>query len=207
MSQQVLSGRARVGRAATTLAQLVEGPPDPALHAALPDLPWPIHDAEALRGVALLEESRLAGEHPDRLRLDHARLFRGVHDWSPVGTRGTPGRPPSAAPPSRPPVAPTGVPADAERALRRLLGQVAGAGLLPGGWTPDLPGVLRAHAALAAVPAAGDAARWHGELVSEHLLTWGARCLTRVQLGAQTFCYQGAAIVGLGVLRLAADPH
>lgn len=204
MSQQVLGGRARVGRAATTLARLVEGPPDLALLAALQDLPWPMHDAEALRGVALLEESRLAGELPERLRLDHARLFTGSLGRVALATGRAPGSPPSADGHTRPPVAPAGVPADAEQALHRLLGQVADAGLLPGGWTPDLPGVLRAHAALAGTDD-GEAARWGDELVREHLLTWGARCLTRVQLGAQTFCYQGAAILGLGVVRLAAD--
>lgn len=203
MSQQVLSGRAGVDRAATTVARVLGAPPGPELLAVLPDLPWPMHDAEALRGVALLGEARLAGEHTDRLRLDHARLFTGT----PVRRPGAQafGRAPAASAPIRPPVAAPGVPADAAPALDRLLGQAAAAGLLPDGWTADVAGTLRAYAALTgAPPDHPDAPRWRAELVNEHLLTWGAQCLTRVQLGAQTFCYQGVGILGLGVVRLAA---
>lgn len=175
MAQQVLGSPRAVGEAVTALARAI-GSPGPPSFADLHGVPWPVHDAESLRGAALLEESRLSAESPERLLADHHRLFVGD--------------------PHRPPVAPTAAPAHAVPALAALLGRVGIAG------PPDLVAALHAYAALLGTPAGHEAARH--ELVHEHLLTWGTRCLSRVQLGAQTFCFQGVATLGLGLLRSAA---
>ncbi len=183
MSQQVLGRQVSLGDAALAIAQVLEVPPSPATIAALDARDWPMRDPESLRGAALIAESRMSGERPGQLAVDFERLFRGAAD--------------------RPPIAPVSAPAAAEPGLRRLLTALTGR---PG--DPDLPGALRALAA--ASVAGADLPRRHhrcAELVEDHLLTWGARCLTRLQLGARTFCYQGAGALGLGLLRLAAAEH
>ncbi|MBD8063028.1 hypothetical protein [Oceanitalea stevensii] len=177
MSQQVLGRPYAVEEAVSAVARALGSPPS---LAALHDISWPVHDAESQRGAALLAESRLSAEPPERLLADHHRLVVGD--------------------PGRPPVAPTAPPAAAAPSLAALLARVPGAAS-PG--PGDLVAALQAYAALLADPGA-DAGTRHA-LVHEHLLTWGARCLSRVQLGAQTFCYQGVATLGLGVLRHAAQ--
>ncbi|MCM3660979.1 hypothetical protein M3148_08245 [Georgenia satyanarayanai] len=177
MSQQVLGSPRAVETAVSAVARALGSPPSlGALHV----VSWPVHDAESLRGAALLAESRLSAESPERVRADHRRLFVGdAH---------------------RPAVAPTAPPPAVAPSLAALLAHVPGAAQ-PG--TGGLVAALDAYAALLADPRADTATR--RALVHEHLLTWGTRCLSRVQLGAQTFCYQGVATVGLGLLRHAAD--
>lgn len=180
---QVLSGPASrvTAEAAVAVAWAIETPPGALT--VLHDLPWPMRDPESLRGVGLLVESRLSGESAERLRADHARLFTGA------GRR-----------------APTGVPAAAAAPLTRLYEQVTAAGVA----LPDGAGVtqaLRGYAALLAEELPAEAVRWRRRLLHDHLLTWGTRCLTRLQLGAQTFYYQGVATVGLGLLRWADAQH
>lgn len=189
MSQQVLRrtlSRA-VAEAAAAVARVVERPPTPETLAAVHAVRWPVHDAESLRGLGLLEESRCSAEAAERLAADHARLFVGR--------------------PGRRPVAPADAPPETERSLRRLREEVAAAGIaLPDASAPAAAQVLGTYAALlTAEVAARDAARWRRELVEDHLLTWVARCLSRVQLGAQTFLYQGVAVLGLALLRAVAS--
>lgn len=181
MTQQVLGSSRAVGEAVSAVARAI-GSLGAGSLAGLHAVSWPVHDAESLRGAALLAESRFSAERPERLLADHHRLFVGdAH---------------------RPPVAPTSPPADVVPALAALLARVPGA---PAPQVPDLTGALDAYAVLLAAdpaPAHADARR---ELLHEHLLTWGTRCLTRVQLGAQTFCYQGVGTLGLGLLRHAPE--
>lgn len=192
MSQQLLDGpvghpHATAG-AVGLVARAVAAPPDTqALAAALTAATtWPLEDAESRRGSALLAESRLAGEGPERLRRDHARLFTGEA--------------------GRVVIAPSEVPVDATPALQRLLGELTSAGVVrlpsanPAGLADVLVVLATVDTAAAQLPAA-TLARWRQELVGEHLLGWGARCLSRVQLGAQTYFYQGIAALGLGLLR------
>ncbi|PYF99330.1 chaperone TorD involved in molybdoenzyme TorA maturation [Georgenia satyanarayanai] len=175
MTQQVLGRSRAVGEAVAAVARAV-GTPGPRSFADLHTVSWPVHDAESLRGAALLAESRLSAERPERLLVDHHRLFVGdAH---------------------RPPVAPPAPPATSGHALAGLLGRVGIAG------PPDLAAALHAYAVLLEAPHEHGAARH--ELVHDHLLTWGTRCLSRAQLGAQSFCYQGVATLGLGLLRYAA---
>lgn len=184
MSQQVLGSPRAVGEAVSAVARAL-GSPGPRSFADLHAVAWPGHDTESLRGAALLAESRLSAESLDRLLADHHRLVVGDA--------------------RRPPVAPTAPPATAVRSLAALLARVPGA---PAPGTVDLVGALDAYAALLALPPARRDADISRELVHEHLLTWGTRCLSRAQLGAQTFCYQGVATLGLGLLRrAAADAH
>lgn len=176
---QVLGSSRAVGQAVSAVARAI-GTLGPGSLAGLHAVPWPVHDAESLRGAALLAESRFSAERPERLLADHHRLFVGDDH--------------------RPPVAPTSPPAVVVPALAALLARVPGA---PAPQAPDLTDALDAYATLlAAAPAHTDV---RSELLREHLLTWGTRCLTRVQLGAQTFCYQGVATLGLGLLRHAAE--
>ncbi|WP_454084835.1 hypothetical protein [Georgenia sp. Marseille-Q6866] len=177
MSQQVLGSPRAVGEAVSAVARALGSPWS---LGALHDVSWPVHDPESLRGAALLAESRLSAESPERLLADHHRLVVGD--------------------PHRPPVAPTAPPPAVAPSLAALLAHVPGAAR-PG--SGDLVAALDAYAALVADPRADAATR--RALVHEHLLTWGARCLSRVQLGAQTFCYQGVATLGLGLLRHAAQ--
>lgn len=142
-----------------------------------------LDDAESRRGCALLEESRLSAEAPARLARDKGRLLLGE------GGRG--------------PIAPLAAPPPSADALARLRVAMAAGGLVVPGQGGDLVDVLRLLAVLG--PARRDEpqrhALWRDVLVHEHLLTWGARCLSRMQLGAQTFFYQGVASLGLGLLR------
>lgn len=177
MSQQVLSSPHTVGVAVAAVAQVL-GSPGPGDFVRLHEVHWPVHDAESERGAALLAESRLSAETPERLLADHHRLFVGG--------------------PDRPPVAPTAAPAEAAPGLAALLARVGAAG------PPDLTAALRAYAALLELPPGHENLAAHQELVHEHLLTWGGRCLSRVQLGAQSFSFQGVATLGLGLLRYAA---
>lgn len=146
-----------------------------------------LDDAESRRGEALLEESALAAESPARLARDRQRLF--------VGGDG------------RLPTAPLAAPAESATALAQLGEEMRCGGELVPERPADLVDVLRLYAALG--PARPDEpsapAEWRQRLVQEHLLTWGARCLTRMQLGAQTFYYQGVAALGLGLLRHVTD--
>lgn len=192
MSQQLLGGPVRqpsaVVRAVPVLA-LAVAPPGPQTVATVGAAAgtWALRDGESLRGAALVAESQIAGEDLARLGDEHARLLTG-------GSRA-----PQAAPSAR-------------SSLRRLLDEVTAAGVvLPDGARPDLAGALWLLAALddvldgaaAPVPAAA-LLRWREELLTEHLLAWGVVCLSRVQLGAQTYFYQGVAALGLGLLRHAA---
>ncbi|WP_413450955.1 hypothetical protein AA0Y32_01350 [Georgenia phoenicis] len=177
MSQQVLSSPHAVGTAVTAVARVI-GSPGPAAFDRLHEVNWPVHDPESLRGVALLAESRLSAEQPERLLADHQRLFLGG--------------------PGRPPVAPLAAPDLVAPDLAGLLARVAVTG------PPDLTAALRAWAALLELPPGREDQAARHALVHDHLLTWGARCLSRVQLGAQSFCFQGVATLGLGLLRYAA---
>ncbi|HLT85421.1 MAG TPA: hypothetical protein VKZ83_14400 [Phototrophicaceae bacterium] len=142
-------------------------------------------DAESLRGVALLAESRLSGETLGRIVADHRRLF--------VGTA------------QRGPVACAKAPATAAPSFARLRGDLVRAGALePSVAAADLGDGLSALAVLLAVDTEVTR-RLREALLGEHLLAWGASCLSRVQLGAQTFLYQGVATLGLGLLRHAGD--
>ncbi|WP_152193161.1 hypothetical protein [Georgenia satyanarayanai] len=177
MSQQVLGSPRAVGAAVVAVARAIDSP-GPRAFAQLHAVTWPVRDPESLRGAALLAESRLSAEQPARLLADHHRLFVGDA--------------------RRPPVAPTAPPALAEPALATLLGRAG----VPG--PPRLPAALRAYVALLEVAPGQELVAARRELADEHLLTWVARCLSRAQLGAQTFCYQGVATLGLGLVRHAA---
>lgn len=186
MGQQVLSSSRAVGQVATTLARALTAP-EAGTVAELHSVCWPVQDLEAQRGVALLGESRLSAEPLARLRRDHHRLFVGGTD--------------------RGPIAPPGVPAAAASSLARLRWETTRAGLrVPAGRSTAVAEVLRTWGDLLAAPPEQEeqAARIRAELLEEHLLTWGVRCFSRAQLGAQTFLYQGVATLGLGVLRHAA---
>lgn len=188
MSHRVLSGPTShaVGEAVVAISSAVAAAPDHALLARLHETPWPVADAESLRGIALLEESQLSAEALERLHRDHERLFVGR--------------------PERGPVASAAAPATAESSLARLRFELAQAGLsLPSPTGADLADALHALAVLLTAPPCDAVLRRRHELLDEHLLTWGARCLSRVQLGAQTFCYQGVATLGLGMLRRATE--
>lgn len=184
MSEQVLDSSRAVGQAAAALAHALAAPEGVAqLHAVC----WPAGDPESLRGAALLGESRLSAEPLDRLRRDHHRLFVGGTD--------------------RGPIAPPDVPAGAAPSLARLRREVTRTGLrVPVAGATAVAEVLLTWADLLTAPAEHEAqaARVRAELLEEHLLTWGVRCLSRAQLGAQTFLYQGVATLGLGILRHAA---
>ncbi len=175
-----------VAGALDAVARTIAVPPDRAALAVLHATGWPVRDAESLRGAALIEEAWLSGERPERLAADHTRLF---HDG-----------------PGRRAVAPTAVPGSAAPALSRLRAEMAAAGLLP--TAEPAPGLVTALGMLSAVLTApphlsAPAAQWRRTLGKEHL-PWCAGALTRVQLGAQTFCYQGVGVLGLGLLRWAA---
>lgn len=179
MSQQVLGSPRTLGGAVAAVARAI-GAPGAQTWVELHTVCWPLHDAESLRGAALLAESLLSAERPERLLTDHHRLFVGG--------------------PDRPPLAPTTPPAAAAGALALLLDRAGGPGL-----QPDLSGALHAYAVLLTAPPGGTDPGARSELVHEHLLTWGTRCLSRAQLGAQTFAFQGVATLGLGLLRHAAE--
>lgn len=194
MSQDVLGRRpspdlaeaAALAAAAVAVARVVADPPD--VPAEVRDALRPGDDAESRRGAGLLEESSASAEPLTRLAADHRRLFVG-------------------GPGHRPVASPT-APAEAAPALRRLRAEVVAAGVaLPETPMPDLAQALMTCAALLTTDAAPptEVERWYRELVDEHLLTWGARCLSRAQLGAQTFFYQGTAVLGLALLRSAAS--
>ncbi|QDB78530.1 hypothetical protein FHE66_13480 [Georgenia sp. 311] len=188
MSHQVLCGPTShaVAEAAGAIACVVATPPTVVAVERLHDTAWPMADAESLRGVALLEESRLSAECVDRIGRDHTRLFVGV--------------------PQRCAVAPTHAPDAAAPALARLRFEIVRAEvLLPAATGVDLSDALHALAALLTGPVSHVTLRWRHELLDEHLLTWGTRCLTRTQLGAQTFFFQGVATLGLGLLRRASE--
>lgn len=172
-----------VAGALDAVARTIAVPPDRAALAVLHATGWPVRDAESLRGAALLEEAWLSGERPERLAADHARLF---HDG-----------------PGRRAVAPTEAPGAAAPALSQLRAEMAAAGLLPA--AEPAPCLVTALGMISAVLTApphltAPAERWRRALGQEHL-PWCAGALTRVQLGAQTFCYQGVGVLGLGLLR------
>lgn len=194
MSQQLLGDvtaydAGTVAAAVESVARSVAAPPSLGVVAATCAACWPMRDPESLRGAALLAESQLAGERLERLLADYSRLFVGS----------------TARPAITSPLAPVA----AEPALTRLREEVTGAAVLlpsdPGRPALGLAQALQTFAAvLAAEETHAEAARWRRQLVEEHLLTWGARSLSRAQLGAQTFYYQGVAALGLGLLRWAA---
>jgi len=188
MSHQVLSGPTShaVAEAAGAIACVVAAPPTVVAVERLHETSWPMADAESMRGVALLAESRLSAECVDRLGRDHARLFIGVAE--------------------HPAIAPTEAPEGASAALARLRFEIVRAELLlPDATGVDLCDALHALAVLLTGPVSDVTLRWRHELLDEHLLTWGTRCLTRTQLGAQTFFFQGVATLGLGLLRRASE--
>lgn len=176
MSEHILDG-AEACAVSGTIAVLTAALRSRAVPAEVPNL---LADAESRRGAALLAESRLAGESVPRLDRDRDRLLHGT--------------------PSRGPIAPITAPPDAATALAHLRDQLVAAGIAGPGPAADLLDALDLLAVLEGRPSP-QAARWHQELVTEHLLTWGARSLSRMQLGAQTFFYQGVAAIGLGLLR------
>lgn len=183
MSEHIVDGaeaRAVSGTIAVLTCALRSG----AVPAQVPTL---LTDAESRRGAALLAESRLAAESATRLDRDRDRLLHGG--------------------PARGPIAPIAAPPAAATELARLREALVAAGIADPGPAADLVDALDLLAALDERPSR-QAARWRQQLVTDHLLTWGARGLSRMQLGAQTFFYQGVAAMGLGLLRqLSGDVH
>lgn len=178
MSQHVLDG-ARARAVNGTVAVLTS-----ALRSRAPlvEVPTLLTDAESLRGTALLAESQLSAESVERLDRDRDRLFHGG------SLRG--------------PIAPLTVPPAAAMELARLRQELVTAGIAEPGPAGDLVDALDLLAALGQAPSpCPQVSRWRHELLTEHLLTWGARALSRMQLGAQSFFYQGVATLGLGLLR------
>lgn len=178
MRQHVLDGaeaRAVSGTVAVLAAALRSRTP-------LAEVPTLLTDAESLRGTALLAESRLSAENVERLDRDRDRLFHGGSLRGPIA--------PMAAPPA------------AAAALARLREELVSAGIADPGPAADLVDALDLLAALGQGPSpCPRVAQWRHELLTEHLLTWGTRALSRMQLGAQSFFYQGVATLGLGLLR------
>lgn len=178
MSQHVLDdaeARALSGTVAVLTSALRSRTP-------LAEVPTLLTDAESLRGTALLAESHLSAESVERLDRDRDRLFHGG------SLRG--------------PIAPLAAPPGAAAELARLREALVAAGIADPGPAADLVDALDLLAALGQSPSpCPQVAQWRHELLTEHLLSWGARALSRMQLGAQSFFYQGVATLGLGLLR------